>query len=193
MSRAKDFVVDEVLDKALAVFHKQGYSATSMQDLVDAMGINRFSVYASFGSKDGLFLAALKRYLQWDGAQFLRVASHACSAKEAIVEILNLTVTLISEDKERKGCFLVNSAIELSALPYGAANDVMRGMGATQELLEILVQRAQQEKDISPEHDSRHLAAALLAGIIGMRVLGRAGTEIGTLQMVAQGHIKSLN
>ncbi len=62
MARPREFDRDEVLDKAIEVFWTQGYDGTSVQDLVDAMGIQRGSLYAAFGDKHQLFLEALDRY-----------------------------------------------------------------------------------------------------------------------------------
>ena len=59
MSRNKAFNEEEVIDKAVKVFWAKGYEATSMQDLIDAMGIQRGSLYATFGSKQQLFLKSL--------------------------------------------------------------------------------------------------------------------------------------
>jgi TetR/AcrR family transcriptional repressor of nem operon len=73
MARAKAFNEDDVLDKAVEVFWAKGYEATSMQDLVNAMGIQRGSLYAAFGSKQQLFLRSLDRYGKVVVAQFLAI------------------------------------------------------------------------------------------------------------------------
>lgn len=65
MARTKAFEIDAVLDKAMRLFWTQGYEKTSMQDLVDNMGINRKSIYDTFGDKHTLFLKALARYDQF--------------------------------------------------------------------------------------------------------------------------------
>ncbi len=65
MARPKEFNHDEVLEKAMQVFWAKGYECTSMQNLVDAMGINRGSLYATFGDKHSLHLATLDRYYRY--------------------------------------------------------------------------------------------------------------------------------
>ena len=70
MARKKEFDEVEVLDKALDVFWKKGYSATSIQDLVDSMGINRASIYDTWGDKHNLYVESLKRYRQKSSSWF---------------------------------------------------------------------------------------------------------------------------
>ncbi len=64
MARPREFDLNQVLEKAMDVFWKQGYHATSISDLTEAMGLLRGSVYAAFGDKHQLFLAALERYME---------------------------------------------------------------------------------------------------------------------------------
>ncbi|TXL21394.1 hypothetical protein BMR06_00995 [Methylococcaceae bacterium HT5] len=84
MARSKAFNEEEVLDKAVAVFWAKGYEATSMQDLVEAMGIQRGSLYATFGSKQQLFLQSLERYGKVVVKQFLDILESKPSAIESI-------------------------------------------------------------------------------------------------------------
>ena len=64
MARTKEFDRDAALDRAMHVFWKKGYEATSLPDLLQAMGIARQSLYDTFGEKHALFMAALERYTQ---------------------------------------------------------------------------------------------------------------------------------
>jgi TetR/AcrR family transcriptional repressor of nem operon len=84
MARHKAFDQEDVLDKAVAVFWAKGYEATSMQDLVDAMGIQRGSLYATFGSKQQLFLQSLERYGKVVVKQFLDILQSKPSGVESI-------------------------------------------------------------------------------------------------------------
>lgn len=94
MGRTKEFEINEVLDKAVQLFWKQGYEKTSMQDLVDFMGIHRRSIYGTFGDKHALYMKALKRY---ESTQ-------------------NKKLRLLVERQEPVGCFIVNSGVELGVL-----------------------------------------------------------------------------
>ena len=72
MARQKEFDLDVALDKATQLFWEKGFESTSMQDLVDAMGINRASLYDSFGGKKELFEASMDRYSTWMRDEILR-------------------------------------------------------------------------------------------------------------------------
>lgn len=90
MARPKTFDHDQVLDRAVELFWRKGYEATSIQDLVEAMGIQRGSLYAAFGSKQDLFLAVLDRY----GDVVVR----------KLLEILESRPSAVSRWKPRRAC-----------------------------------------------------------------------------------------
>ena len=110
----KQFDVDDALSKAMHAFWARGYEATSMQDLVDCMGINRGSLYATFGDKRSLFVQAVRRYDTVHREAW--VASLATSAvpRDAIVSVFRDVVASVIETGSRDGCMLVNTALELS-------------------------------------------------------------------------------
>src|ERR1700730_2144482 len=73
MARQKEFDRDEVLHKAMEVFWSRGYEASSIQDLVKRMGINRQSLYDTFGDKHTLYLQALDRYREVEGRKIVEL------------------------------------------------------------------------------------------------------------------------
>ncbi|MGE3342877.1 MAG: TetR/AcrR family transcriptional regulator, partial [Vicinamibacterales bacterium] len=110
----KQFNVEAVLDKAVRAFWARGYEATSMQDLVRQTGVNRASLYATYGDKHALFLAALRMY---DGRlrhERLAEIERTCGPREAIRRLLLSFASGVSEKVTPRGCFLTNTALELA-------------------------------------------------------------------------------
>src|ERR1700758_1767481 len=110
MARTKDFDEDEVLAKAMNLFWLKGYNATSMQDLVDGLGISRSSLYDTFGDKHALFVRSLENYRQGVALKMQNILNEAPTAKDAVRGLLDLTTRELLSDAEHKGCFLVNAA-----------------------------------------------------------------------------------
>src|ERR1700753_1582272 len=109
MARTKDFDEDEVLKKAVNLFWLKGYNATSMQDLVDGLGISRSSLYDTYGDKHTLFIKALEAYKAQSAGSMCGIVSNMDSAKEAIRQLFDFTTKQLLSDEQHKGCFLVNA------------------------------------------------------------------------------------
>ena len=113
MARPIEFDREEVLRKAIGIFWQKGYGGASIKDLVEATGLQPGSLYAAFGDKRGLFLAAIDSYFE-DMKRMIYSMLHTDQA--AIVRIETFFNRLVSDsvtDEHRKGCFLVNTLLEI--------------------------------------------------------------------------------
>lgn len=130
MPRTKSFDVDEVLDRAVDLFWVNGFAATSMEDLVQHLGINRGSLYATFGSKEELFERALNRYHDQNVTWMTDLlADIDRSLRDRLAELLHASLT----SADFRGCLTVNSAAERNAVHDGTraiTNDAVRQMRA---------------------------------------------------------------
>lgn len=113
MPRTKQFVPNEVLKEALNLFWEQGYHATSIQDLIDHLGINRASLYDTFGGKQMLYKSAVKRYLEMNTETLERTLAKYPSAKEGLLHLFYQNIDNLLSESQPKGCFLVNATTEL--------------------------------------------------------------------------------
>lgn len=113
MPRVKLFNEQEVLEKAMNLFWKQGYSATSVQDLVSHLGINRASIYDTFGDKEKLFLAAFENYRNRNTKGILTFFENHQNVKTGFITLFEKAIDESINDKEKKGCFVVNATTEL--------------------------------------------------------------------------------
>jgi AcrR family transcriptional regulator len=94
--RPREFDIDEVLDRALRVFWRRGYEGATLPDLTKAMGINRPSLYAAFGSKEELLRKALDRYVEGPAA-FVREALNEPTARAVAERLLGGTIELVTD------------------------------------------------------------------------------------------------
>jgi TetR/AcrR family transcriptional repressor of nem operon len=115
MPRHKEFDREEVLLRAMMVFRDKGYEATSIQDLVERMEINRFSLYETFKSKHGLFLEALKTYYENVAIPFFNRLKDSNGGLKAIESVLMELVSRIKSGQSSNGCLMCNTIAELGA------------------------------------------------------------------------------
>lgn len=114
MGRPKEFEREDVLVKALDVFWTNGYEATSLDDLTRAMKLGRGSLYAEFGDKHSLFVAALDRYRMERLAELESTLAQAPTVRAGIAEVFRGIVKRMWSDERRRGCLMVNAAAELA-------------------------------------------------------------------------------
>src|SRR3984893_15939871 len=114
MARQKEFDREEALHKAMEVFWSRGYQAASIQDLVKHMGINRQSLYDTFGDKHALYLQALDRYHEVHGRKVSELLERPGSVKKALRQLFEGIVEGSLCEQERRGCFMGNAMSELA-------------------------------------------------------------------------------
>ncbi|GGG97689.1 hypothetical protein GCM10011416_14660 [Polaribacter pacificus] len=113
MARKKEYIEEAVIEKAMTVFWKNGYENTSMQMLEKEMGINKFSIYSSFGNKHGLFLESLKTYKKKVNCIFEEFKK-ANQGLQDIKDFFYNSVKFCSVKGNQKGCLLTNTYNEFS-------------------------------------------------------------------------------
>ncbi|WP_458627553.1 TetR/AcrR family transcriptional regulator [Winogradskyella sp. PC D3.3] len=113
MARKKQYNEDEVVEKAMILFWKNGYEGTSMQMLEKAMGINKFSIYSSFGNKHGLFLESLKHYKALVSSTLLKF-KNGTNGVEDIKQFFYDSINSNFKSGNQKGCFVTNTYNEFS-------------------------------------------------------------------------------
>ena len=114
MPRPREFDETAAVQSAINCFWQRGYEATSMRDLAASMGMSAPSLYNAFGDKQRLFARALERYLDCNARDRLRRLKSSLPPKEAIQRFFAEIVDHSINDREHKGCFLVNSALEVA-------------------------------------------------------------------------------
>lgn len=174
MPRPRAFDLGHTLDAALDTFWSHGYTATSAQDLVDSTGLGRGSLYNAFGSKRGIFVAALQRYESQQTSRLVEtLEQEGTPPRERIRAVLMSAVEGESaETSGRRGCLMVNSALELAGQDAEITALVRRNFARVEEALAACIRTGQTEGTLDKSHDPRGMAQYLLNSMYGLRVLG---------------------
>ncbi len=187
MPRKKEFDVDMVLDKAMAAFWTRGYEATSLNDLLDCMQIQRASLYNAFGDKRTLFLLTLRRYDVIYRQAEVAKRMNMPSPRQAILGLFQDAVTAVVEYEARNGCFLINTALELSPHDEEVA-EIVRAAFTHMEhkFFRKMIEKSRAMGEIAPSVVPATTARALLSLLIGLVVLSRSRPEKILLQSIAK-------
>ncbi len=193
MARHKEFDRDLVLDRALETFWSQGYEATSIQDLVERMGINRGSLYGTFGSKQRLFLTALERYERVFTRKALDILGRPGSGKEAIRTFFLTKIRYAIAADRTKGCLMTNSAVERSVHDRDTAARVGASMARVEDAFYKALVRARRAGEIGEGHNLRALARFLLTCAQGLTVVGKVRPDPVLLRQVVDVALAALD
>ena len=195
MGRPKTYERDEVARKAMELFWLHGFHGTSTQALVDHIKINRYSLFAEFGTKQGLFEAALALYeseiVQW----YFGALEAPDAGLDELIAVIEFFASAAGTPGTERGCLICNSATERAAHDPVSRNFVEsyvnRISAAIGRALEHAREQGDLRDDVNTEQESRLLASTLL----GFFVLLRAQIEPKILQSASRAaieHIKSL-
>jgi len=177
MARTKDFDENEVLTKAIQVFWLKGYNGTSMQDLVDSLGISRSSLYDTYTDKHTLFMKALESYQNSGAARIQDIIDNSGSAKETVKRLLELATTELLDDKEQKGCFMVNAEVEVASHDAAVNSLVCKNDQQMEEAFYQVIQKGKDSGEIKNQQDARALARFIFNSVKGMRVTAKSITD----------------
>jgi TetR/AcrR family transcriptional repressor of nem operon len=187
MPRPKEFNPDEALEKAMQVFWHKGYEATSMEDLLGAMNINRGSLYATFGDKRELFLKAMDLYCSGGGiGSRLSILSQPGPALPLIRQFIHRMLEFGLSDPLRRGCMITNTVMELAPHEKDIARKVSGRLRMAEEGFFRLLTRAKQEGELAKDKDPRALARVLVTMMQGTIVMIKAGTPADVVKQTAE-------
>ena len=185
MGRPKEFDEQEALLKAMRLFWVHGYKATSIQDLVDGMGIGRGSLYGTFGGKRSLFLRALRHYDKDLGGQLADVSTSK-PPRQAVLNPFEAVANTALDEGSRDGCFLVNTALELSPHDSEIESLVADGFSGVEAFFRSTIERGQACEEIATTVNAASTAQTLHTLLLGMLVLARSRPEPVLLQSIVE-------
>jgi TetR/AcrR family transcriptional regulator, transcriptional repressor for nem operon len=186
MARPREFDEASALKAAMECFWRRGYEATSLRDLTGAMGLTAPSIYNAFGDKQRLFGRALEQYLEHATRQRLRRLQEELPPKEAIRRFFAEIVDHSINDRLRKGCFLVNSALEVAPHDAKCRRVVAAQFGSIEAFFRQCILAGQTDRTISSDIEASEVARLLLGVLLGIRVLARAKPRREILEGVAR-------
>lgn len=181
--KSKQFDKHVALDEAMNLFWERGYHATSIQDLVDRLGVNRQSLYDTYGGKEQLFLSALERYRELQDAPLRRTLEREGPVGVVLREFLQEMIENLIGG-ECKGCFMTNTATGLA----GQDESVFKICAANHRQLEAafsgLLLRAQQNGEIAPDRPLLPMARFLVNTTNGLGVTAKATRDKKLLEEI---------
>lgn len=193
MARPREFDLNDTLDRALQAFWAKGYEATSLDDLCAATGLGRSSLYAAFGDKQGLYLNALAQYEAAAVARINAAVSGSASPRAGIAAFVTRVIEDIVAGPGRRGCFIGNCAGELARQDKAIALRVRESMARVQNTFRDVLLQAKGAGQLGKNADVDALAAFLMSGIQGLRLVGKANPDRAVLTDIANVMLRCLD
>src|SRR5260221_13651838 len=181
------------MDKSVHVFREQGYHATSIADLTEAMELASGSVYKAFKDKRAVFLAAFDREGKRRGEKLRQLLGTAKSGRDSIRVALTFIADSSHGAEGKRGCLIVGTAGELATLDAEVAQRVTAALRDSERLMVDLIRQGQADGSIPGAIDSKVTARLMLCLLQGMRVIGKTGRKRTAMRAVADGAMKLLS
>lgn len=185
MGRPPEFDEAEVLERAMRVFWRSGFEATSLDDLVEATGVGRQSLYNRFGEKRALFLRCLRHYAERFEGTVRGLLERERPVARAF-ELLFESVLSEPDEQKRRGCLLINSAMELSPRDVEVGDLIARSQGVIQELFQDALQAGKARGELPRGFQPQPVARFLLGALLGLTVLQKSDPRSGAARDMVQ-------
>lgn len=172
VARPREFDIDAAVDRAKVLFWRQGFHATSVSDLSRELNLGAGSIYAAFGSKEGVYERAFERYCNEEAGALIEALEEAQDVRAALRRMM---VGLMEMDlADGRGCFLVNAVTERDDDP-ATRERASSALARMEAAFAGALERARARGEIAPGKDPVAIARLLLTFIQGLRVVGQAG------------------
>lgn len=183
--RPREFDINEAVDKAMYVFWEKGYDGTTIPDLTAAIGINRPSLYAAFGSKEGIFQKVLDHYRSGP-ASYVNRAIEKETAKDVFRSLLTGVIDLVTDTKNPGGCLFVGAALAAGNGSENQQTELCKLRLNGEEDIRKRFKKAQMEKDIPDNLDVNALAKMAATYMWGISVQATNGSSRKELLAMAE-------
>ena len=176
MARHPQYDRDAALHKAVGLFWEKGYHGSSMKQIEQALDMRPGSIYAAFGSKDGLFSEALARYAEQGGEELAGHMRQYDSVVDGLQAYLRKVAASCQQDAcPSRACMIVKTLLETSHTNSALANQAETVLGAIEATLAGLLEQARARGELIESADCGRLARFLQAQIMGLRAMAERG------------------
>ncbi len=184
--RPRAFDKDEALDRALDVFWKHGFQDASLQELTEAMGLSKPSLYAAFGDKEALYLKALERYAARLVERHAAALSEEPDARLAVQGFLRSLAAMLADPALPGGCFIINGTADCggATIPAAVEMALREALQASETLVFERLLRAQADGDLPSHVEPQALAGMFGALIAGLALQAKSGAPRAKLDVV---------
>ena len=171
MPRVKKFDEQEVLEKAMNLFWKRGYHATSIQDLVHHLGINRASLYDTYGGKKQLFEQAFNQYKVVNTNYLRKELFKETNIREGLRKFMVSSISSTLSDSDRKGCFVVNTTTEMLPEDEYMQSILQQNKDTFQTIYVYYLSKGVETGQIAPSKDIQSIASLIYTMQSGLQVI----------------------
>ena len=174
MARPREFEIDEALENAMQAFWSHGYEATSLADLMEAMDLQKGSIYKAFGDKHSLFVAALDHYLNKVHEFDRKMIEKAASPKDGIRNWLNTDLKNSCGQELKRGCLMVNALSEIAYKDVEVADLIKRHLSQLSSLLTKTIQKGQMSGEFRNDFKASDIAQIIIVSLFGLLTLTKS-------------------
>ncbi|MBB6730586.1 TetR/AcrR family transcriptional regulator [Cohnella zeiphila] len=176
MSRPREFDVDQALRQSMEVFWTKGFKSTSYEDLTRTTQVKKQSLYCVFKDKRDLFLKALALYREQSVAMLEELASREVSPLKKLEAVCDSTLYQ-NEETLRRGCLMVNSALEFGEDDREVNREVTLMFDQTERILEKIIREGQEQELVTNRRSGKELAAYLNNALSGAKLMEKSGAS----------------
>jgi AcrR family transcriptional regulator len=184
--RPRAFDRDDALDRAMHLFWRRGYEATSVSDLTESMGITPPSLYAAFGDKKRLFLEAVDRYQAGPGSFAQAALCDEPTAERAMRRLLLDTIESFFEPNNPKGCMVVLAATNCTTESSDILDELASRRRAAERLVRDRIAAGRNAGEFAADTDVDTLAGAIITTLYGLSIKARDGASRASLRKVVE-------
>ncbi len=192
MPRRPQIDYEEIIDRAMHLFWQRGYKKTSVEDLINEAGINRFNLYETFGGKQGLYLKALDKYRDEVFLQRMKKIDDHKNGLQGIRDYFESLEKFLIDSKGDFTCLMMNSQIELVPKNKKVSEKVSFYFKKMEQTFYNALSRAKKESKLSNNSDLRDLAKFLTGSAQGMCVMSKSADSVEFLRAYTKTIIKTL-
>lgn len=184
--RPRTFDIDYALDRAVEVFWKHGFQDASMQELTEAMGLSKPSLYAAFGDKEALYLKTLERYVALLIERHAAALNDEADGRRALESFLRSLALMLADPALPGGCFIINGTADCggSTIPASVEQALRMALQGSETLMLARLRQAQRDGDLGSAASPEALAAMFGSQIAGLAVLAKSGAKVAKLNTV---------
>lgn len=182
MARTRQFDERQALQAAMLVFWEKGYDGTSINDLEQAMGLNRTSIYNAFGNKGALFERVMSRYKESVMAELFARLDSAPNIREGIRRMLNGALDIHFDEDNPGGCLVVLSVMESGQHDDASISAMQQTMQELKSVLQSRISKAKKNGELAEDIDPGATATTIATTMAGMMVMGKANMSKASLK-----------
>lgn len=182
--RPKGFDQQDALEKAMLLFWQNGYVATSISDLTQALGITAPSLYCAFGDKASLFNQCIDYYLTNEACPILSIVKQAKTAKVAIELLMYESAKKLIQPGKPAGCMLITATMNGSKQIEDVQLSVQEKRKSYQEILLQRMQKGIEDGDVAPDAPIHAIVDFYITVIDGFTIQACDGIELERLNQV---------